>query len=89
MTKETKIIFEHSQKKSKIILKYGILDVTFHRDDFLTKLGSPEIGPSNITFDLNGLDINIECNELDETSVPSCLINELGSQGEHPNCSEN
>ena len=38
---------------------------------------------------VDGLDINIECNNLDETSVPSCLIDELGSQGEHPNSNEN
>ena len=63
----------------------------------LNKLEFLNIGNNNITslsdtlcnLYLNGLDINIECNELDETSVPSCLINELGSQGEHPNCNEN
>ena len=30
-------------KKIKFNPKYGVLDVTFHRDDFLTNLGSPEI----------------------------------------------
>ena len=63
----------------------------------LNKLEFLNIGNNNITLlpdtlcglYLSGLDINIECNELDETSVPSCLINELGSQGEHPNCNEN
>jgi len=63
----------------------------------LNKLEFLNIGNNSITslpdtlcgLYLNGLDINIECNELDETSVPSCLINELGSQGEHPNCNGN
>ncbi len=63
----------------------------------LTKLATLNIGNNKITslpdtlcnLYSNGLDINIECNELDQTSVPSCLINELGSQGEHPNCSGN
>ena len=63
----------------------------------LSKLQILNIGNNKITslpdtlcgLYLNGLDINIECNELDENNVPSCLINELGSQGDHPNCSGN
>ena len=50
-----KRILEKIEKNTKQTLKYGVLDVTFHRDDFLTNLGSPEIGPSDISFDLNGL----------------------------------
>ena len=38
--------------EKNINLKLGILDVTFYRDDFRTNLGSPKIGPSNITFDV-------------------------------------
>ena len=30
----------------------GTLDVTFHRDDFRTNLGSPKIGASNIVFEV-------------------------------------
>ena len=37
----------------------------------------------------SGLSINIECNKLDSTIVNSCFYNELGSQGEHPNCGGN
>ena len=33
--------------------------------------------------------INIECNQLDSSKVSSCLFNELGDQGDHPNCSGN
>ena len=31
--------------------------MTFHRDDFLTNLGSPEVGVTKINFDVNGKDI--------------------------------
>ena len=30
----------------------GTLDVTFYRDDFSSNLGSPKVGPSDITFDI-------------------------------------
>ena len=43
--------------EKNINLKLGILDVTFYRDDFRTNLGSPEIGPSNITFDVNNITV--------------------------------
>ena len=36
-----------------IDVEYGVLDVTFHRDDFSSNLGSPKVGPSNIPFDVN------------------------------------
>ena len=35
----------------------GTLDVTFYRDDFSSNWGSPKVGPSDITFDVN--DVNI------------------------------
>ena len=31
----------------------GIIDVTFHRDDYRTNLGSPRIGPSDIKVNLD------------------------------------
>ena len=36
---------------------FGTLDVTFYRDDFSTNLGSPEVGPSDINFDVNNKNI--------------------------------
>ena len=45
-------IIQQIEKLKNVSLKYGTLDVTFHRDDFLTNLGNPKIGPSNITYDL-------------------------------------
>ena len=35
----------------------GTIDVTFHRDDYRTNLGSPEVGVSDIKFDVNEKDI--------------------------------
>ena len=40
------------EKISKVSLDLGIIDVTFHRDDFRTNLGSPMIGPSDIQINL-------------------------------------
>ena len=38
-------------------ISLGTIDVTFHRDDYKTNLGSPEIGVSDIKFDVNHKDI--------------------------------
>ncbi len=42
---------------AKIKIPIGTLDVSFHRDDFRTNLGSPKIGSSNILFEIDGKDI--------------------------------
>ena len=36
-------------------VKMGTVDVTFHRDDFRTRLPSPQVGPSNIPFGVDDL----------------------------------
>lgn len=36
----------------------------------------------------NGLELNIECNDLDDSNVPTCLSPILGSQKEDDNCTE-
>ena len=38
-------------------IKIGTLDVTFYRDDFSSNWGSPKVGPSDITFDVNKVNI--------------------------------
>lgn len=40
------------QKFSKINILKGTIDVTFHRDDFRTNLGSPKVGVSNLLFEV-------------------------------------
>jgi pyrimidine operon attenuation protein / uracil phosphoribosyltransferase len=36
---------------------FGVIDVTLYRDDFRTRLKQPEIGVTNITFDINDKDV--------------------------------
>ena len=50
-------ILKNINKEVKKDIKSGTLDVTFYRDDFKTNLGTPQVGPSDITFDLNDLNI--------------------------------
>ena len=42
---------------SKKDIRTGTLDVTFYRDDFSSNWGSPKVGPSDITFDVNKINI--------------------------------
>ena len=45
------------EKLSGIEIPIGTLDVTFHRDDFRTNLGSPKVGASNILFEVDGKNV--------------------------------
>ena len=45
------------EKLSGMEIPIGTLDVTFHRDDFRTNLGSPKVGASNILFEVEGKNI--------------------------------
>jgi pyrimidine operon attenuation protein/uracil phosphoribosyltransferase len=49
----------HSQieKLADIEIPIGTLDVTFHRDDFRTNLGSPKVGASHILFEVEGKNV--------------------------------
>ncbi len=47
------------EKISGIEIPIGTLDVTFHRDDFRTNLGSPKVGASQILFEVEGKNIII------------------------------
>ena len=38
-------------------VKFGTVDVTFHRDDFRTRLPSPQVGPTQIAFGVDDLHI--------------------------------
>tara|TARA_B100000945_G_scaffold318782_1_gene324386 strand:+ start:293 stop:847 length:555 start_codon:yes stop_codon:yes gene_type:complete len=46
-------IKKHIKDISGEIIDFGIIDVTFHRDDFRTNLGSPKVGPSEIEANLD------------------------------------
>lgn len=46
-------IFEKIKEIDNSSPDFGVLDVTLYRDDFRTRLKQPEIGVTNITFDIN------------------------------------
>jgi pyrimidine operon attenuation protein/uracil phosphoribosyltransferase len=46
-------IFEKIKEIDNSSPDYGVLDVTLYRDDFRTRLKQPEIGVTNITFDIS------------------------------------
>ena len=48
-----KRIFKNIDSLYNEKIYFGTLDVTFYRDDFSSNLGSPKVGPSDITFDVN------------------------------------
>ena len=50
-------ISEHINKINSIDLPLGVIDITFHRDDFSDKLIMPKLGPSSIPFDINEKEI--------------------------------
>ena len=50
-------LHELIEKLSGKVISLGTLDVTFHRDDFRTNLGSPKVGISNILFEVEGKNI--------------------------------
>ncbi|MCH7520643.1 MAG: bifunctional pyr operon transcriptional regulator/uracil phosphoribosyltransferase PyrR [Candidatus Marinimicrobia bacterium] len=45
------------QKHGHRSIKFGTVDVTFHRDDFRTHLPSPQVGPTQIPFAVDDLHI--------------------------------
>ena len=76
-----KRILKNINEKVKKDVKFGTLDVTFYRDDFRTNLGTPEIGPSNITFDLNDLNVILVDDVLYTGRTIRAAMDELFSFG--------
>ena len=50
-------IHQQVEKISGATLPLGYQNVTFYRDDFLTNLGSPQIKPSDIIFNLDDMHV--------------------------------
>ena len=59
----------------------GTIDVTFHRDDYQTNLGSPEVGISDINFDINGKDIILIADVLYTGRTIRAAMDEIFSYG--------
>ena len=53
----SKRIQEELYNISDLKLSLGSLDITFHRDDFRTNLGSPKVGASQILFEVEGKNV--------------------------------
>ncbi len=52
-----KRIVEQIKKEFGVDIDFGVLDVTFYRDDFRTKLKMPEVKVTEIPFDLYDRDV--------------------------------
>ena len=66
-------------KRNNIIS--GTLDVTFYRDDFSSNWGSPKVGPSDITFDVNNMNIILIDDVLYSGRTIKAAIEEIFSFG--------
>jgi pyrimidine operon attenuation protein/uracil phosphoribosyltransferase len=69
----------NNKKSCKI--KSGHIDVTFYRDDFMSNLGSHKIGPSNINFDINNLNVIIIDDVLFTGRTIRAAMDEIFSYG--------
>ena len=46
-------VVDNINKIESLKVPLGVIDITFHRDDFSNKFIMPKLGPSDIPFDLN------------------------------------
>ena len=76
-----KRIFDNINSLHSESISYGTLDVTFYRDGFSSNLGSPKVGPSNISFDINNKDIVLVDDVLYTGRTIRAAIEEIFSFG--------
>ena len=76
-----KRIFKEIKQITKKEFNRGTLDVTFYRDDFSSNWGSPKVGPSDITFDVNDINIVLIDDVLYTGRTIRAAIEELFSFG--------
>ena len=76
-----KRIFKNINSLYNEKIYFGTLDVTFYRDDFSSNLGSPKVGPSDITFDVNNKHIILVDDVLYTGRTIRAAIEEIFSFG--------
>ena len=76
-----KRVCNYIKKITNKSFKTGTLDVTFYRDDFSSNWGSPKVGPSDITFDVNKMNIILVDDVLYTGRTIRAAIEELFSFG--------
>ena len=77
----SKRIHKLIEKIADCKIPIGTIDVTFHRDDFRTNLGSPKVGASNILFDVDDKNIILIDDVLYTGRTIRAALNELFSFG--------
>lgn len=50
-------ILDKIEQAEKVKVASGTIDIALYRDDFFKGLASPEVGPSNLNFDVDGANI--------------------------------
>ncbi|HSA32908.1 MAG TPA: bifunctional pyr operon transcriptional regulator/uracil phosphoribosyltransferase PyrR [bacterium] len=50
-------ILDKIERAEKVKVASGTIDIALYRDDFFKGLASPEVGPSNLNFDVDGANI--------------------------------
>ena len=76
-----KRIFKNIDSLYNEKIYFGTLDVTFYRDDFSSNLGSPKVGPSEFTFDVNNKHIILVDDVLYSGRTIRAAIEEIFSFG--------
>ena len=76
-----KRIVENIAKNYNKKVQFGVLDVTFYRDDFSSNFGSPKVGPSDISFDVNNKKIILIDDVLYTGRTIRAAIDEIFSFG--------
>jgi len=76
-----KRIVKYIQEISNKTISLGTIDVTFHRDDYRSNLGSPKIGVSEINFNVDDIEIVLIDDVLYTGRTIRAALDEIFSYG--------